>query len=86
MSIDNQGSQRQRGRKEGSKNARRELPATIHPEQRLTIEQMAILSNKSLSFFYTNMCLAKAGRKHTPMPPVRRVGRNVVCRAADFFA
>jgi len=76
----------QRGRKPGSKNQRRELPATIHPETRLTIRNMADLSGKSVSFFNTNLSLARTGRKHTPMPPVAKVGRNILCRATDFFA
>ena len=78
--------ERPRGRQKGSKNVRRELPATIHPEQRLTIRDMSELSGKSVSFFNTNLSLARTGRKHTPMPPITKVGRNILCRATDFFA
>ncbi len=74
-----------RGRQKGSKNTRRALPETIHPEQRLTVADMAELSGKSKSFFLTNLSLARTGRRHTPMPPVAKIGRNVLCRYADFL-
>lgn len=73
------------GRKPGSRNIARELPETIHPEQRLTIAQMAVLSGKSESYFYTNLSLARTGKKHSPLPPVVKLGRHVLSRAADFF-
>jgi hypothetical protein len=65
-----------RGRKEGSKNTRRALPENIHPEQMLSIPIMAELSDKSKSFFETNLSLARTGKKHTHMPPVVKIGRN----------
>ena len=74
-----------RGRRPGSKNKQRPLPATIHPDQMLTIADMVVLSGKSRSFFETNLSLARSGLKHTPMPPVRKLGHNVVCKASDFF-
>ncbi|GFO68694.1 hypothetical protein GMLC_22730 [Geomonas limicola] len=77
--------EKRRGRPEGSKNRHRELPATIHPDQRLTVAEMAALSGKSKSFFLTNLSLARTGRKHTTMPPVSKIGRHLLCRAADFF-
>ena len=74
------------GRKPGSRNNVKELPESIHPEQRLTIAQMAALSGKSESYFYTNLSLARTGKKHSPLPPVVKLGRHVLSRAADFFA
>jgi hypothetical protein len=85
-SIEKQPAEQTRGRKRGSKNTTRPLPVVIHPEQRLTIKEMAVLSGKSESFYQTNLSLAHTGRKHTPLPPIVKVGRNRLCRAADFFA
>ena len=73
------------GRKLGSVNAKRELPETIHPEQKLSIEDMSMLSRKSKSYFYTNLSLSRTGQKHSSLPPVTKLGRSVVCRAVDFF-
>lgn len=73
------------GRKRGSINQKRELPELIHPEQRLNVEDMATLSCKSKSYFYTNSSLKKSGLKHSSLPPLSKLGRNVVCRAGDFF-
>jgi hypothetical protein len=75
-----------RGRQKGCKNKRRTLPEKIHPQQYLSIEDMAELSAKSKSFFLTNLSLARYGKKHTPLPPIKKVGRHNLCRAADFFA
>jgi predicted DNA-binding transcriptional regulator AlpA len=75
-----------RGRKPGSKNTPRPLPAVIHPQQMLSVADMAELSGMSRSFFETNLSLARSGRRHTTMPPVVKVGRNVRCKAEDFFA
>ena len=74
------------GRKLGSANAKRVLPETIHPEQKLSIDDMSTLSRKSNSYFYTNLSLERTGQPHSSLPPVTKLGRNVVCRAADFFS
>lgn len=73
------------GRKPGSSNRKRELPEIIHPEQRLNIDDMANLSGKSKSYYYTNCSLKNCGLKHSSLPPLVKIGRNVVCRATDFF-
>ncbi len=76
---------RQTGRPRGSKNKRRKLPTSIHPEQRLTIADMVELSGKSRSFFHNNLSLSRKGKPCASLPKIHQVGRNIVCRAADFF-
>jgi len=74
------------GRPKGTKNRRRVLPESIHPEQRLTIAEMVELSGKSRSFFHNNISLARRGKQHSSLPRMTRAGRHIVCRAGDFFA
>lgn len=56
------------------------LPATLHPEQRLTATQAMQLSGRSRTRFYADL------RAGALPPPVERDGRFVRWRAADLLA
>lgn len=55
-------------------------------ERWLTVRQMAEISGFSLSYFYTNRCLAKNGRRAAVLPEMVGIGRNLRCKESKFFA
>lgn len=56
------------------------LPAVIHPEQRLTIQQICLLRGCGRTKLYQDL---QSGKLRLP---IERDGRMVRARAADVFA